>query len=165
MWEFSVEATRENGETEVFNFDLNFYNNVSSLGELLDDIDNGEYEAVHAISVTIEGDHYDWLNELYEATTKFHDDLTPVQQGAVYCLMEDRYETLVNAVEIAESEDYSYYEDLNLYDLGEMIADMNGVYDTLKNAGIIPYVKFDEYAEDWLSDYTYQEDYGYYYFY
>ena len=47
--------------------------------------------------------------------------------------MEDRYETLVNAVEIAESEDYSYYEDLNLYDLGEMIADMNGVYDTLKN--------------------------------
>ena len=75
--------------------------------------------------------------------------------------MEDRYETLVKAVEIAENEDYSHYEDLNLYDLGEMIADINGVYNTLKNTGIIPYVKFDEYAEDQLSDYTYQEDYGY----
>ncbi len=165
MWEFSVEATRENGEIEVFDFDLNFYNNVLKLGDLLDDIDNGEYKAAHVISTIVEGDHYDWLNELYEAVIKFHNDFTPVQQGAVYCLMEDRYETLVKAVEIAESEDYSHYEDLNLYDLGEMIADINGVYNTLKNTGIIPYVKFDEYAEDQLSDYTYQEDYGYYYFY
>jgi len=165
MWEFSVECTKEDGTAILIDFDLNFYNNVSKLGEVLNDVDTGEYETIIVTSTTVEGDNYEWLNDLYEAATKFHDDLTPVQQGAVYCLMEDRYETLVNAVEIAESEDYSYYEDLNLYDLGEMIADMNGVYDTLKNAGLIPYVKFDEYAEDWLSDYTYQEDYGYYYFY